>query len=205
MVSASPLTRSSYHAGDDFARLRAAGGAQFAKGLADGRALLRLPQCKMRHSGLPALVYEEPAAGLDESGNPRALNRIGKDFCVIDDRHFFVRTVFEIPILGQALPLEWGVWGSLSQANFQRYRETFDDTDQRKLGGMFSFSRMSSAAIRATSACAAIRFPKTIAASRSRRSRRIRIIPCDTYQINGITVERAIELAMPVLHPQGRA
>ena len=28
MVSASPLTRSSYHAGDDFARLRAARAAQ---------------------------------------------------------------------------------------------------------------------------------------------------------------------------------
>jgi lipoic acid synthetase len=32
MVSASPLTRSSYHAGDDFARLRAAREAQLAKG-----------------------------------------------------------------------------------------------------------------------------------------------------------------------------
>jgi lipoic acid synthetase len=32
MVSASPLTRSSYHAGDDFARLRAARAAQLAKG-----------------------------------------------------------------------------------------------------------------------------------------------------------------------------
>ena len=32
MVSASPLTRSSYHAGDDFARLRAARNAQLAKG-----------------------------------------------------------------------------------------------------------------------------------------------------------------------------
>jgi lipoic acid synthetase len=30
MVSASPLTRSSYHAGDDFARLRAARGATIA-------------------------------------------------------------------------------------------------------------------------------------------------------------------------------
>jgi lipoic acid synthetase len=32
MVSASPLTRSSYHAGDDFARLRAAREAHLAKG-----------------------------------------------------------------------------------------------------------------------------------------------------------------------------
>ena len=32
MVSASPLTRSSYHAGDDFARLRAAREAQLARG-----------------------------------------------------------------------------------------------------------------------------------------------------------------------------
>jgi len=30
MVSATPLTRSSYHAGDDFARLRAARLAKFA-------------------------------------------------------------------------------------------------------------------------------------------------------------------------------
>jgi lipoic acid synthetase len=32
MVSATPLTRSSYHAGDDFARLRAARAARLGRG-----------------------------------------------------------------------------------------------------------------------------------------------------------------------------
>ena len=163
------------------------------------------PQCNMRHSGLPALVYEEPAAGLDESGNPRTLNRIGKDFCVIDDQHFFVRTVFEIPILGEALPLEWGVWGSLSQANFQRYRETFDDTDQSKLGGMFSFLSNELGGYPGSLSLRCNLFPQ------DDRRRPLLVLQTDQDhplvhdQINGITVERAIELAMPVLHPQGQA
>ena len=62
------------------------------------------------------------------------------DFCRTPDGHFFVRAVLELPLIGGPEPtFEFGVWGSLSQDNFSRYVETFEDTDQSKLGPLFSF------------------------------------------------------------------
>ena len=47
--------------------------------------------------------------------------------------------MLEVPIIGQTERLHRGVWGTLSRANFERYRAAFDDTDQSKLGPMFSW------------------------------------------------------------------
>lgn len=42
------------------------------------------------------------------------------DYCVIEDEDFFIRGCIEIPVLDHAEPLLWGVWVSLSKANFDR-------------------------------------------------------------------------------------
>ena len=66
MVSASPLTRSSYHAGDDFARLRAARLAEAEPGPGpaeqpmSGKIVYRCTQCEKVHEGLPAIAFDAP-------------------------------------------------------------------------------------------------------------------------------------------------
>ncbi len=95
--------------------------------------------CEKIHRGLPAIAFEAPAHyhGLAEEEHPkRAL--LNEDFCVIDGNTFYVRCVLNIPISGIGDTLEWGVWSSLSEANFKNYSDTFHDIDQSKLGPMLA-------------------------------------------------------------------
>ena len=45
------------------------------------------------------------------------------DFCVIDDRYFFIYGSLELPIHGHAEPFIWGVWASLSERDLDRAQE----------------------------------------------------------------------------------
>src|SRR5262245_25677976 len=77
------------------------------------------PCCGKRFTGLPAITYDDgPAPGFNDAGEPWEVRRNGKDFCVCDGQRYFVRVVLRVPILGVAEPMEWGVWGSLSEVNF---------------------------------------------------------------------------------------
>jgi hypothetical protein len=164
------------------------------------RIVFDCPQCGKVHVGLPAFAYKRPVHYVLLTEAQRETSWASDDFCVIDGEHFFVRAVLKIPIVGKAVPFEWGVWGTLSKANFQRYWDTYDDDDQSKLGKMFSWL-----------ASALDGYPDTLAL-------RCHLVPCNDGQrplielqtdqdhplvrdqINGISLERAIELARPVLH-----
>jgi hypothetical protein len=53
-----------------------------------------------------------------------------EDFCIIthdEGTDRFIRAVLEVPIHGVEEPFLWGVWVSLNEKSFARYRETYDD------------------------------------------------------------------------------
>lgn len=57
------------------------------------------------------------------------MGTLTEDFCTIthdDGIDRFVRAVLEIPIHGVEQPFLWGVWVSLSEKSFNRYRETYN-------------------------------------------------------------------------------
>jgi hypothetical protein len=111
-----------------------------------------------------------------------------------------VRAVLEIPIIGHTETLEWGTWGSLSEQSFKTYVESFDDLDQSRLGSLFSW------------------FASYLPGYPSTLGLRSRLVPRDARhrplvefdptqdhplvldKINGISLDRAIEFVMPVLH-----
>lgn len=96
--------------------------------------------CGETHHGLVAWAYQRPDPWLGLSDENRELGKASDDLCRTPDGHYFVRAVLRLPLVGGPEPIfELGVWGSLSEANFDRYVETFDDDDQSKLGPMFSF------------------------------------------------------------------
>jgi len=51
---------------------------------------------------------------------------LSSDQCIIDDEHFFVRGVLEIPVTDGDGPFTWGVWVSLSLKNFERMTELWE-------------------------------------------------------------------------------
>jgi hypothetical protein len=166
-----------------------------------GKIVYQCTRCEKVHEGLPAMTFDAPYYYYLLTEAERAARAVlTDDFCVVDGEDYFVRTVLEIPILGYADRLHWGVWSSLSRDNFGRYRDAFDDHDQSKLEPIFSWL-----------ASSLPDYPETL-------NIRSRIVPCDGRmrpqvelapdeshplaldQRNGISLERAIELVSPLLH-----
>lgn len=75
---------------------------------------------------------------------PRKLKKpsptfLDQDFCSINGEDFFVRGLIHLPIVGTAESFRWGVWGSLSRANFEKLLEMDDDPERVELQPMFSW------------------------------------------------------------------
>lgn len=96
--------------------------------------------CGQTHDGFPALAFRTPTAWDWASDQERAADwSLQGDLCRFKDIDFYVRAVLSLPIIGSDQTLEFGVWSTLSQVNFARYRDSFNDEDQSKLGPMFSW------------------------------------------------------------------
>jgi hypothetical protein len=76
----------------------------------------------------------EPNAALRLDGD-----FLSEDFCVLEGENFFVRCLFEVPVHGLGQSLGFGVWSTLSRANFELYVEYFDDSAPEDLGPWFGY------------------------------------------------------------------
>jgi hypothetical protein len=96
--------------------------------------------CDEWHEGAPAFGAEAPLYyyGVPPEERPtRCVLR--SDTCVVDHEHFFVRGNLEIPVHGETEPLVWGVWVSLSKANFDRFVGCFDTPERSHIGPFFGW------------------------------------------------------------------
>ena len=87
--------------------------------------------CGEIHEGSPSFAFRAPDQYLSLSDEQKAQMAIlTEDFCTIthdEGTDRFIRAVLEVPIHGVEEPFLWGVWVSLSEKSFARYRETYDD------------------------------------------------------------------------------
>jgi hypothetical protein len=97
--------------------------------------------CGKSHEGFPALICHAPALwDAADDAERKSDFKLSDDLCRYKDEHFFIRCVLLIPVIdAEVEPLEFGVWSTLSRENFERYVETYNDTDQSKLGPMFGW------------------------------------------------------------------
>lgn len=100
--------------------------------------------CGERKRGIPACAFEGPVAWYVAERDPEVtVFHKSSDFCEIaihGDRFVYIRCVLPVPLRfapGEAF--EFGVWSTLGPENAARYRATFDDDDQSKLGPMFGY------------------------------------------------------------------
>jgi hypothetical protein len=76
----------------------------------------------------------EPVSG-DDDFDPN--NFLSDDFCIIDDTHFFIRGVVELPILGGGgKSLGYAIWVELSRASFAAYFKALDAPDPSSVGNL---------------------------------------------------------------------
>jgi hypothetical protein len=110
------------------------------------RTGVKCVSCGETHRGLFDLATDGPEhwQGSREKEPNSALEGrtdiLTEDFCVIEGRDRFIRCVLELPIVGSSEEVfGYGVWSTLSPANFDRYVETFDSGDQDDLGPWFGW------------------------------------------------------------------
>lgn len=93
--------------------------------------------CGKTHEDWPAIAYDAPDSyyGLDDQ--QRRSSEISSDFCVIAypdgqiDR--FIRAVLALEVRGQCQNLDYGVWVSLSENNFEDYKANFNNEDHEAI------------------------------------------------------------------------
>jgi len=84
--------------------------------------------CSEIHRGSPSFAYDKPVFYFDVPEEEREDRTfLTSDLCVIDDKIFLIRAILEIPIHGVEEPFTWGIWVSQSEENFLRYQDTYDD------------------------------------------------------------------------------
>ena len=86
--------------------------------------------CGQTHEDLPDLAFDKPAYAHDVPEKQRAERvRIDDDFCVVDEQHYFIRGLIEIPLQGQTETFGIGAWVSQKPENFWTYVEHFDSAE----------------------------------------------------------------------------
>lgn len=153
--------------------------------------------CGQTHEGSPSAGYSAPfywrdSYRTDTSGE----SRLSGDFCMIERRDYFIRCILEVPIHDVEEPFLWGVWITQSEQNFRDYMDTFQDTPERRTFGYFA-NRLPG-------------YPDTLGLhtqvhwQAGRRRPKVELKPIDhpLYRdwSEGISWERAAELARPFLH-----
>jgi hypothetical protein len=126
---------------------------------------------------------------------------LSSDQCVIRGRHFFIRGLIEIPVIGSEDVFSWGVWVSLSKDNFARALEVWN-TEGRETEKPY-FGWLSTELALYSESTTDL---KTNAHTRPVGTRPfIELEPTDhplaVEQRNGITHDRVREIATAVLHP----
>jgi hypothetical protein len=86
--------------------------------------------CGEMHEGSPSFGFRAPDqyASLSEEQKIR-IATLSSDLCTIANEgssDHFIRAILEVPIHGIEEPFLWGVWVSLSEKSFIRYRETYE-------------------------------------------------------------------------------
>ena len=76
--------------------------------------------CGEHHEGLPfSYGVDAPVSWREEfADDPKSM--LSDEQCIILAEHFFVRARIVIPVLDAGTEFDWGVWVSLSRANFER-------------------------------------------------------------------------------------
>ncbi len=97
--------------------------------------------CGKFHEGLPFdYCYDAPYYWHTIPAEEREKRAsLTSDFCVIEDRDFFVRGCLPIPVIGHEQKFVWGVWVSLSQKNFPRVMELWSSPECVKEPAQFGW------------------------------------------------------------------
>lgn len=121
------------------------------------------------------------------------------DLCVVDEEHFFIRARIEIPVEGSLEPFCWNVWTSLSETNFIRANEVWNEPDRVNEPPYFGWLQTVIPGYADTLNIRTLVHTQPVGTIP-----RVEVIeenhPLTLDQRHGISMDRVIELVTPLLH-----
>ena len=157
--------------------------------------------CGQRHDGLPFSYGATAPVYWQESLEGSAGSVLGDEQCVIGGDHFFVRARLVLLVRDAEQDFEWGVWVSLSEANFVRLEASWSAPERVSEPPYFGWLSTELPGYEPTSVNL-----KTMVHSQAVGTRPIvELEPTDhplaVEQRSGITVARVQDIAERLLHP----
>ncbi|WP_435594460.1 DUF2199 domain-containing protein [Streptomyces panacea] len=160
--------------------------------------------CCGQHHAEPPMSYSTMAPDVwDESCADDPDSMLSSDQCVVGAKHYFVKGLIEIPVIGGDESFSWGVWVSLSGDNFARALQVWNRLGRESEEPYFGWLTTE----------LALYAPSTINLRTHVHTRPvgerplIELEPTDhplaVEQRSGITRERIREITEAVLHPGG--
>jgi hypothetical protein len=163
----------------------------------------RCHTCGELHHGLPLdWGFDAPAYWHWLTDEQRAEGELTSDVCVFNDGYqdnFCIRGILEIPLVDRDGIFGYGVWTTLSEANFERTMELWDDSGRVNEPPYFGWlaNRLPG-------------YPETLSLKLDVRTRSIELRPSlhlhesdhllAVEQRDGITFERVLEIAELNMH-----
>ena len=95
------------------------------------------PTCAEIHRGIPAWHFGAPiqVSAIPEVERAARVD-LTEDGCVIDEKEFYLKGLLELPITGSVDRFVWGVWLSVSSESWERFAALFSDV-KRPAGEQF--------------------------------------------------------------------
>jgi hypothetical protein len=159
-------------------------------------------RCGESHTGLPDIAFDAPTHWSSLTHVERERSLLETDLCEIhadEGDFYYVRSLLEVPIVDAEPDFAYGVWGSLSRDNFDRFVALYDDPARVDEPAYFSWLSN-----------AVPGFPDTLdlAAELEIRDANLRPFlvleptdhPLAIAQREGITLATAFDLVEPHLH-----
>ncbi|MFE5588659.1 DUF2199 domain-containing protein [Kitasatospora sp. NPDC056531] len=158
--------------------------------------------CGDQHDELPLNFSTVAPDVWDPSFEDDPDSMLSADQCVIKGEHFFVKGLIEIPVIGSADVFSWGVWVSLSKANFARTVDLWESAGREAEPPYFGWLTTE----------LPVYSPSTVNLKTNAHTRPvgqrpfIELEPTDhplaVEQREGISQDRVREIVRAVLHPQ---
>jgi hypothetical protein len=158
--------------------------------------------CGDHHDELPLNFSTTAPDVWDPSFEGDSDSMLSADQCVIKGEHFFVKGLIEIPVIGSADVFSWGVWVSLSKANFARTVDLWESAGREAEPPYFGWLTTE----------LPVYSPNTVNLKTNAHTRPvgqrpfIELEPTDhplaVEQREGISQDRVREIVRAVLHPQ---
>jgi hypothetical protein len=97
--------------------------------------------CGRQFTELPLdWTIDAPVPYLDIPETERASRAaLTENFCTVDDNEFYIYGLVEIPIIGHADTLRFGVWTSLSAASMEKVSDVWSSPGRHAVGPFFGW------------------------------------------------------------------